>query len=62
LARQSNLCFYSRVQNKITQITCAVYNHSGSEILASYSDAGIYLFDSRNTKDGEYLHCYEGHM
>lgn len=48
--------------NKITQITCAVYNHSGSEILASYSDAGIYLFDSRNTKDGEYLHCYEGHI
>ncbi|KAH8349574.1 hypothetical protein KR084_001803 [Drosophila pseudotakahashii] len=47
---------------KITQITCAVYNHSGSEILASYSDAGIYLFDSRNTKDGEYLHCYEGHI
>ncbi|XP_017059705.1 DDB1- and CUL4-associated factor 8 isoform X2 [Drosophila ficusphila] len=49
-------------ENKITQITCAVYNHSGSEILASYSDAGIYLFDSRNNKDGEYLHCYEGHI
>ncbi|KAM8710325.1 hypothetical protein ACLKA7_017024 [Drosophila subpalustris] len=47
---------------KITQITCAVYNHSGSEILASYSDAGIYLYDSRNYKDGEYLHCYEGHI
>ncbi|XP_016966723.1 DDB1- and CUL4-associated factor 8 isoform X2 [Drosophila biarmipes] len=47
---------------KITQITCAVYNHCGSEILASYSDAGIYLFDSRSTKDGEYLHCYEGHI
>ncbi|XP_016972731.1 DDB1- and CUL4-associated factor 8 [Drosophila rhopaloa] len=49
-------------QDKITQITCAVYNHSGSEILASYSDAGVYLFDSRNYKDGEYLHCYEGHI
>ncbi|XP_062130631.1 DDB1- and CUL4-associated factor 8 isoform X1 [Drosophila sulfurigaster albostrigata] len=47
---------------KITQITCAVYNHSGSEILASYSDAGIYLYDSRNYKDGEYLHSYEGHI
>ncbi|XP_023167211.2 DDB1- and CUL4-associated factor 8 isoform X2 [Drosophila hydei] len=47
---------------KITQITCAVYNHSGSEILASYSDAGIYLYDSRNYKDGEYLHYYEGHI
>ncbi|KAH8395252.1 hypothetical protein KR222_004397 [Zaprionus bogoriensis] len=47
---------------KITQITCAVYNHNGSEILASYSDAGIYLYDSRNYKDGEYLHSYEGHV
>ncbi|EDW57096.1 DDB1- and CUL4-associated factor 8 isoform X1 [Drosophila virilis] len=47
---------------KITQITCAVYNHSGSEILASYSDAGIYLYDSRNYKDGEFLHSYEGHI
>ncbi|KAH8301896.1 hypothetical protein KR044_000451 [Drosophila immigrans] len=47
---------------KITQITCAVYNYNGSEILASYSDAGIYLYDSRNYKDGEYLHSYEGHI
>ncbi|XP_030380206.1 DDB1- and CUL4-associated factor 8 [Scaptodrosophila lebanonensis] len=47
---------------KITHITCAVYNHSGSEILASYSDAGIYLFDSRNYTSGEFLHCYEGHV
>ncbi|XP_043646358.1 DDB1- and CUL4-associated factor 8 isoform X1 [Drosophila teissieri] len=52
----------SIAEAKITQITCAVYNHSGSEILASYSDAGIYLFDSRNNKDGEYLHCYQGHI
>lgn len=50
------------MQTKITQITCAVYNHSGSEILASYSDAGIYLYDSRNYQQGEYLHSYEGHM
>ncbi|KAH8263770.1 hypothetical protein KR038_001094 [Drosophila bunnanda] len=49
-------------ETKITQITCAVYNHSGSEILASYSDAGIYLYDSRNYTDGETLHCYEGHV
>ncbi|KAH8239270.1 hypothetical protein KR032_002637 [Drosophila birchii] len=49
-------------ETKITQITCAVYNHSGSEILASYSDAGIYLYDSRNYTDGETLHCYEGHI
>ncbi|BFF99252.1 DDB1- and CUL4-associated factor 8 [Drosophila madeirensis] len=49
-------------ETKITQITCAVYNHSGSEILASYSDAGIFLYDTRNYKEGESLHCYEGHV
>ncbi|EDV95541.1 DDB1- and CUL4-associated factor 8 [Drosophila grimshawi] len=47
---------------KVSQITCAVYNYSGSEILASYSDAAIYLYDSRNYKDGEFLHSYEGHI
>lgn len=47
---------------KITQITCAVYNYSGSEILASYSDDWIYLFDSRNYTDGETLHSYRGHV
>ncbi|EDX08859.1 GD13644 [Drosophila simulans] len=50
------------IEAKITQITCAVYNHSGSEILASYSDAGIYLFDSQNYNRGDYLHCYKGHI
>ncbi|XP_017842470.2 DDB1- and CUL4-associated factor 8 isoform X1 [Drosophila busckii] len=51
------------IQDKrISQITCCVYNHSGSEILATYSDAGIYLFDSRNYQVGEYLHSYGGHV
>ncbi|XP_017137654.1 DDB1- and CUL4-associated factor 8 [Drosophila miranda] len=49
-------------ETKMTHITCAVYNHSGSEILASYSDAGIFLYDSRNYKEGDTLHCYEGHV
>uniref|UniRef100_A0A8D8R600 DDB1- and CUL4-associated factor 8 n=1 Tax=Cacopsylla melanoneura TaxID=428564 RepID=A0A8D8R600_9HEMI len=47
-------------------ITCAVYNYSGTEILASYNDEKIYLFDSRaacvpDSTVSEYLHCYEGH-
>ncbi|KAH8275015.1 hypothetical protein KR018_010077, partial [Drosophila ironensis] len=50
------------LDNKITQITCGVYNYSGSEILASYSDDWIYLFDSRNYTEGESLHCYKGHI
>ena len=27
-------------------VTSAVYNHNGSEILASYNDDDIYLFDT----------------
>ncbi|XP_073842523.1 uncharacterized protein [Musca autumnalis] len=42
-------------------VTCCVYNHTGSEILASYSEENIYLFDNKNYVDGEYLHCYKGH-
>lgn len=42
-------------------MTCAVYNHDGSEILASYNDADIYLFDVNASKRGTYMHRYQGH-
>lgn len=42
-------------------ITCAVYNYLGTEILASYGDENIYLFDTQNTTPGDYLHSYSGH-
>ncbi|KAI5744653.1 hypothetical protein M8J76_004129 [Diaphorina citri] len=47
-------------------ITCAVYNYSGTEILASYNDERIYLFDSTtscvpDSTISDYKHCYEGH-
>lgn len=45
----------------ITHITCAVYNYTGTEILASYSDEDIYLFDNQNYSHGSYLHKYQGH-
>lgn len=32
--------------NILAYVTCAVYNHNGSEILASYNDDDIYLFDT----------------
>ncbi|XP_077286810.1 DDB1- and CUL4-associated factor 8 [Arctopsyche grandis] len=32
--------------NVLAYVTCAVYNHNGSEILASYNDDDIYLFDT----------------
>lgn len=41
-------------------ITCAVYNHDGSEILASYNDDDVYLFDT-DKGPGEYAHRYSGH-
>uniref|UniRef100_A0A1L8DNN1 Putative wd40 domain protein n=1 Tax=Nyssomyia neivai TaxID=330878 RepID=A0A1L8DNN1_9DIPT len=42
-------------------ITCAVYNWIGTEILASYSDEDIYLFDNKYQTPGSYLHKYQGH-
>lgn len=37
-----------------------MYNHNGSEILASYNDEDIYLFDI-NSKPGTFVHQYRGH-
>lgn len=50
-------------------LTCAVYNHDGSEILGSYNDEDVYLFDSKNdiynkeTSDEKqgFTHRYSGH-
>lgn len=42
-------------------VTCAVYNHTGTEILASYSEEDVFLFDNVNHEDGKYLHKYGGH-
>ncbi|KAJ8919538.1 hypothetical protein NQ315_002159 [Exocentrus adspersus] len=41
-------------------VTCAVYNHDGSQILASYNDADIYLFDVNGPPDS-FIHQYQGH-
>lgn len=42
-------------------ITCCVYNNNGSEILASYSDDDIYLFNSKVYTSGSFEHRYRGH-
>lgn len=42
-------------------ITSAVYNYCGNEILASYSEDDIYLFDTYGSSD-EYTHRYSGHI
>ncbi|XP_037810079.1 DDB1- and CUL4-associated factor 8 [Lucilia sericata] len=43
-------------------VTCCVYNNTGTEILATYSEDNIYLFDNKNYVSGEYLHSYKGHF
>ncbi|XP_076325601.1 DDB1- and CUL4-associated factor 8-like isoform X2 [Tachypleus tridentatus] len=42
-------------------VTCLVYNYSGSEILASYNDEDIYIFDTSQSDGAEYIHRYQGH-
>lgn len=46
----------------IRYISCCVYNHNGTEILASFNDENIYLFDANNMNLGSYLHRYQGHV
>lgn len=43
-------------------MTCALYNYNGTEILASYNDEDIYLFDTLYPHpSGDYAHKYQGH-
>ncbi|NWU93777.1 DCAF8 factor, partial [Upupa epops] len=42
-------------------ITCLVYSHDGSELLASYNDEDIYLFNSSHSDGAEYVKRYKGH-
>ncbi|KAM6948780.1 DDB1- and CUL4-associated factor 8 [Aplochiton taeniatus] len=44
-----------------TNITCLVYSHDGSEILTSYNDEDIYLFDSNHSDGADYRRRYKGH-
>jgi len=42
-------------------VTSAVYSYCGTEILASYSEDDIYLFDA-NGRSNSILHNYGGHI
>uniref|UniRef100_A0A2K6EKX5 Uncharacterized protein n=1 Tax=Propithecus coquereli TaxID=379532 RepID=A0A2K6EKX5_PROCO len=44
-----------------TTITCLVYSHDGTELLASYSDDDIYLFNSSHDDGAQYVKRYKGH-
>jgi DDB1- and CUL4-associated factor 8 len=43
-------------------ISCCVYNYNGSELLASFNDENIYLFDANDHRLGSYMHKYTGHI
>jgi len=45
----------------LSHITSAVYSYCGTEILASYSDDDIYLFDAYG-RSNSVLHSYSGHL
>jgi len=45
----------------LRHITSAVYNYCGTEILASYSEDDIYLFDAHG-RSNTVLHNYGGHL
>ena len=42
-------------------VTCAVYSYNGGEILASYNDEDIYLFDHPTSDGSDYSRRYNGH-
>lgn len=42
-------------------VTCAVYNYNGTELIGTYNDEDIYLFDSSHSDGAEYKHKYSGH-
>lgn len=42
-------------------VTCCVYNYDGSEVLGTYNDDDIYLFNNGHSDGAEYVHVYKGH-
>ncbi|OQR79013.1 DDB1- and CUL4-associated factor 8-like, partial [Tropilaelaps mercedesae] len=48
----------------VLAVSCAVYNFDGTEVLATYSDEDIYIFNNHPPHEdpkGEYLWCFQGH-
>ncbi|XP_030042847.1 DDB1- and CUL4-associated factor 8 [Microcaecilia unicolor] len=42
-------------------ITCLVYSYDGAELLTTYNDEDIYLFNSSHSDGAEYIKRYKGH-
>uniref|UniRef100_A0A5S6QMQ9 WD_REPEATS_REGION domain-containing protein n=1 Tax=Trichuris muris TaxID=70415 RepID=A0A5S6QMQ9_TRIMR len=58
----ASYCPESLVSSELTTaITCAVYNHSGSELLATYQDSDIHLYDATNCNRTDSIKSFKGH-
>ena len=44
-----------------SNITCLMYSYDGRELLCSYNDDDIYLFDSCHSSGSNFIKRYEGH-
>lgn len=53
------LCPKHLLDDSHVQITSAVYNYNGTEIIASYKNDDVYLFDVGSDQD--FAHKYQGH-
>ena len=46
----------------VRYISCCTYNYNGTELIGSFNDENIYLFDTNNHTLGSYVHKYQGHL
>lgn len=42
-------------------ITCAVFSEDGREVIGSYNDEDIYLFNTHDPEGSSHIHKYQGH-
>jgi len=42
-------------------ITCAVFSEDGQEVIGSYNDEDIYLFNTNHPEGSQHTHQYQGH-
>ncbi|GFQ81031.1 DDB1- and CUL4-associated factor 8, partial [Trichonephila clavata] len=56
-----DFCPENLVSDNKVNVTSLVYNYNGKEILASYNDDDIYLFNAFETDTSKYVHRYKGH-
>ncbi|XP_059095923.1 DDB1- and CUL4-associated factor 8-like isoform X1 [Tigriopus californicus] len=44
-----------------TNVTCAVFSRDGSEVIGSYNDEDIYLFETEHSNRADFVKRYQGH-